>query len=176
MPTPFNIQQLLASVRKLERSLRAIGLPSFLARLPVWWLCWYYCTMLDDKITRVKRMHAKIGRSLATVRRMAADRCANMEMLDVDKSLCADVEASRTCLWELRGYCLDIGQMFARLGYSSDGLRRRQGQFLQLLGDTYETACMLQTELGSHDHAVLELLRAVQARERAARRPSSAAG
>lgn len=169
LPLSVSVQQLLASVRKLELQLRAVGLPRFLVRVPVCWLCWHYCRMLDNKIGRMRHVAAKFRKWLDTLRQMVAEGMARTELLDVDHSMRDDVESTKKTLWELRDYCIDIGRMFEQLGYTSANLRRKQSEFLLVVGTSYDTACKLQAELASHDNAVLALLRDMRARELANR-------
>jgi hypothetical protein len=168
VPVRVTLQRLLASVRSLEQQLRAIGLPHAMARLPVFWLCWHYCRILQRKIVRMRRIAAKFQHWLDTVRKMAADSAACLEMLDLDKGMTDEVESTRQRLWELRDCCLEIGAMFEQLGYASSRLRRSQDEFLRIIAASYEMAGLLQAELARHDNAVLALLRDMRARELAA--------
>jgi hypothetical protein len=63
----LSIEQLLLSVKKLERQICAAGLPMWMARLPVFCLSWYYCRMLDEKIARMQRVLQKFRKWLSFV-------------------------------------------------------------------------------------------------------------
>lgn len=167
-PVSMSIQRLLATVRRLEGRLRAFGLPPFLARLPVCWLCWHYCRMLDNKIARLRNVDGKFERWLAVVHKLSQAEASRLDLIDIDQSLSRDIEVSKNTMWELRGYCLDVAGMFERLGYSSARLQRRQLLFLQILSDSCARACVLQETMAAHDQHVLALLRAEQLRARAA--------
>ena len=168
VPIRISLERLLASVRWLERRSHAIGLPPVLARLPMRWLCWHYCRMLQRKIVRMRGISAKFRRWLAMVRKMASDGRASLELLDLDKGLTDAVESTRKSLWALRDCCLEIDTMFAQLGYASALLRRRQQELLQEIADSCALAGVLQTELSAHDDAVLARLRIMRAQELAA--------
>jgi hypothetical protein len=168
MPIRISLERLLASVRWLERRSRAFGLPPALARLPMRWLCWHYCRMLQRKIVRMRGICAKFGRWLVVVRQMASDGRTRLEMLDLDKGLTDAVESTRKSLLELRDCCLEIDTMFEQLGYVSDLLRRRQQELLQAIADANGLAGVLQAELSAHDDAVLARLRDLRAQELAA--------
>jgi hypothetical protein len=83
-----------------------------------------------------------------------------MELIDVDLSMRKDIELTKTTLWELRSYCLDVGRMFDQLSYKSARLQRRQAVFLKLLEDSCASACVMQDAVAAHDSAALALLRA----------------
>ncbi|MFA9219160.1 MAG: hypothetical protein ACEQSK_18920 [Sphingomonadaceae bacterium] len=156
------------TVRKLERRLLEAGLPRFLVRLPVWWLCWYYCRMLDVKIARMEIIRAKFSRWLPVVRSLGHDAGRRTEMIDMDRCLRADISSTRSAMWELRSYCIDVATRLAQLGYASDAMQRRQKLFLSMLEESCELAAMLLEEVDAHDNRALALLQAEQLRERAA--------
>jgi hypothetical protein len=168
LPVGQNVERLLDEVRKLERRLYAAGLPCFLARLPVWWLCWHYCRMLDGKIARMERIHGKFSRWLPVVRKLGVEEPSRTEMIDMDRGLRADIGSTRSAMWELRGYCIDIGSRFEKLGYVSASLQRRQKIFVGMLEESCQLASMLLDEVEAHDSQALALLQAEQLRERAA--------
>ncbi len=157
-----SIVQLLRTVKKIELGMRSIGLPSFLARLPVGCLCWYYCKLLDEKIARIGRIGEKIRRWRGTLQEMGREGPAQTELIDIDKGLHADLESTRKVLWELREVCLDVARMFERLGFSSAGLLRRQHAFLRVLEESYASAGMMQELLATHDQVAIALLRQQQ--------------
>jgi hypothetical protein len=59
---------LVASVQKLERTLATPACRAFVARLPVCWLCWHYCRMLDQKIARMRKIAGKFDSWGPTIR------------------------------------------------------------------------------------------------------------
>lgn len=162
----FNASQslvrLMDSIRKLEKTLVAAGVPRFLSRLPVCWLCWYYCRVLDEKIQRMEHVDRKFRKWLPIVRKMTQDGTRQRELIDIDRSMQGDIVVTRNTLWELRGFCIDIGAMFDRLGYSSARLQRRQQILLRLLEESCVAASTLIDEVAEHDRQALALLRAEQ--------------
>jgi hypothetical protein len=153
-----SIVQLLRAVKRIEHGMRFIGLPRFLARLPVGCLCWYYCKLLDEKIARIGRVGEKIRRWRGALQEMGREGPAQTELIDMDKGLHADLESTRKVLWELREVCLDVARMFERLGVSSTGLLRRQHIFLRVLEESYASAGMMQELLATHDKVAIALL------------------
>ncbi|WP_295999810.1 hypothetical protein [Rugamonas sp.] len=163
----LSIEQLLASVKKLEGSLRAAGLPPVLARLPLWCLGWYYCAMIDGKTTRILKIGARIGRWQAMVRKMKDDERCCTELIDMDQTMRRDLESTKQTLWELRGICLDVRQLFSNMNYDSARMARKQDAFLAAVGDVLEGASALQGAMASHDAAALSALRRLQAEPQA---------
>lgn len=161
-PTDASIERLLGAIRGLERSLRSVGLPRILSRLPLWWLCWHYCRMLDGKIERIGRLAGKFQNWLPMVRIMATTAPTRLELIDADQCLNRDIENTKTDLWALRNYCLDVARMFDNLGYASARMRRRQHRFLALVEQSCASACILQEEMAAHDRRARALLGAEQ--------------
>ena len=168
LPNGHSARNLVEAVRKLEESLNSAGLPRCVARLPVCWLSWHYCRVLDKKIVRIRRIAGKFERWRSSIDSISKDAAAQMEMIDVDRSMRDDIEFTKSTMWELRGYCIDVGRMFEQLGYQSAGLKRRQTAFLEILERSCASASGMQRALDAHDDAVLAFLRAEQLRERAA--------
>ncbi len=159
-PTGASARRLVASVQKLERSLRTAGLPRFVARLPVCWLSWYYCRMLDQKIHRMRRIAGKFDRWGPAIHEISPVAQEKLEMLDLDRSMRTDIEFTKGTMLELRDYCVDIGRLFDQLGYESAPLKRRQALFMQILDASCASASRMQDALTRHDEAVLAQLRA----------------
>lgn len=168
LPVSENLERMLEAVRELERRMHAAGLPRFVARLPAWWLCWYYCRMLDGKIARMDIIRGKFARWLPVVRQLSHEEVSRTELIDMDRGLRADISSTRSAMWDLRSYCLDVSRHFDRLGYRSEPLQRRQKIFLGLLEESCELASLLLDEVDAHDSLALSLLQAEQLRERAA--------
>ncbi|USX25233.1 hypothetical protein NHH73_21870 [Oxalobacteraceae bacterium OTU3CINTB1] len=166
LPIGDSTRRLIAAVKKLENTLNTVGLPRFVARLPVCWLCWHYCRTLDQKIVRIRRIAGKFEQWLPTIRDFGKEGPAQLELIDVDHSMRDDIEVTKKTMWELRGYCIDVGRMFEQLGYQSQGLKRRQAIFLQVLETSCVSASTMQEALVAHDTAVLAVLRAQQTHER----------
>jgi hypothetical protein len=160
LPTGASARRLVAAVQKLERNLNTVGLPRFVARLPVWWLSWHYCRMLDQKIARIKRIRGKFDRWGPAICEASPGAQEKMEMLDLDRSMRTDIEYTKGTMLELRDYCEDIGRMFDQLGYDSAALKRRQTAFMEILDASCASASRMQEALTRHDDAVLALLRA----------------
>lgn len=168
LPNGHSARSLIDAVRKLEESLNSAGLPRCVARLPVCWLSWHYCRVLDKKIVRIRRIAGKFEQWRSSIHRISKEAAARMELMDVDRSMRDDIEFTKSTMWELRGYCIDVGRMFEQLGYQSARLQRRQTAFLEILERSCESASGMQRALDAHDDAVLAFLRAEQLRERAA--------
>ena len=167
LPNGYSARRLVDAVRKLEDSLNSAGLPPFVARLPVCWLSWHYCRVLEKKIVRIRRIARKFEQWRSTIRNISKDAAAKMELIDMDRSMRDDIEFTKRTMAELRGYCIDVGCMFEQLGYQSARLRRRQADFLDVLDLSCASATSMQETLTAHDEAVLAFLRAEQLRERA---------
>jgi len=159
-PTGTSTRRLVASVQKLERTLATAGLPRFVARMPVWWLSWHYCRMLDQKIASMRRIAGKFERWGPAIREASPVAHEKLEMLDLDRSMRTDIEFTKGTMMELRDYCTDIGRMFQQLGYESAGLKRRQATLIEVLDASCASATRMQDALTRHDDAVLARLRA----------------
>ncbi|MET0320405.1 MAG: hypothetical protein ABW069_06770 [Duganella sp.] len=163
VPIGDSTRRLIAAVKKLEHTLHTAGLPRCFARMPVWWLCWHYCRMLDQKIARMRRIAQKFEQWVPAIRLADADQRARLEFIDIDHSMRDDIEVTKRTMWELRAYCIDIACMFDQLGYQSPRLRRRQQLFLSVLEHSCVSASTMQDMLVTHDSRVLALLQAQQA-------------
>ncbi|NYE61070.1 hypothetical protein FHW58_002222 [Duganella sp. 1224] len=160
LPTGASARRLVNAVQKLERNLATAGLPRFVARLPVCWLSWHYCRLLDQKIARIKRIRGKFDRWGPAICEASPVAREKKEMLDLDHSMRTDIEFTKSTMMELRDYCEDIGRLFDQLGYDSAGLKKRQAAFLEMLDASCASATRMQEALTRHDDAVLALLRA----------------
>jgi conjugal transfer/entry exclusion protein len=167
LPNRYSPHRLVDAVRKLEASLTSAGLPRWVARLPVCWLSWHYCRLLDKKIVRIQRIADKLGRWQRSIREISNDARSKTELMDIDRSMRGDIEFTKTTMSDLRSYCIDVGGMFEQLGYQSAALKRRQAAFLRILEASCVAANGMQEALTAHDDAVLAFLRAEQLRERA---------
>ncbi|WP_229258936.1 hypothetical protein [Duganella flavida] len=136
------------------------GLPRFVARLPVCWLSWHYCRMLDQKISRMRKIAGKFDSWGPTIREISPRAQEKLEMLDLDRSMRTDIEFTKTTMMELRDYCVDIGRLFEQLGYQSAGLHRRQTMLMEVLEASCASASRMQEALTQHDEMVLARLRA----------------
>jgi len=170
VPLGDSTRRLIAAVKKLEHSLRTAGLPRWMARLPVFWLCWHYCRMLDQKTVRMQRIAGKFESWLPAMRAADQDKLAQLEFVDTDHSMRDDIGVTRQTMWELRAYCIDIATMFDELGYKSARLRQRQQLFLSVLEHACVMASIMQDALTAHDAQVLALLQERQ-RQGAANAP-----
>jgi hypothetical protein len=168
LPNRYSPHRLVDAVRKLEASLNSAGLPRCVARLPVCWLSWHYCRLLDKKIIRLQSIADKLGRWQKSIHDISNDARSKTELMDIDRSMRGDIEFTKTTMWDLRTYCIDIGGMFEQLGYQSAALKRRQAAFLRILETSCAAASGMQQALSAHDDAVLDFLRAEQLRERGA--------
>jgi len=171
MPRPslsISIERLLVSVKRLEGGLRTAGLPPVLARLPACWLCWHYCAMIEGKTVRIARIGARLSHWLSALRRMDGNPAARAELIDLDQAMRRDLDATKQPLWELRGICLDVCQLFSRIGYASARLQRKQDAFLREIDTVLDLTHALQQAVAEHDRAALALLRALEAERRMA--------
>lgn len=158
IPVGDSTRRLIAAVKKLEQSLRTAGLPRWMARLPVFWLSWHYCRMLDQKTVRMQRVASKFDAWLPAIRAADHDPLAQLEFVDTDHAMHDDIDATKHTMWELRAYCIDIATMFDELGYKSARLRQRQQSFLSVLEHACVMASTMQDALLAHDAQVLALL------------------
>ncbi|MDR7050840.1 hypothetical protein J2X54_003327 [Duganella sp. 3397] len=162
VPVGDSTRHLIAAVKKLEHSLHTSGLPRWMSRLPVWWLSWHYCRMLDHKIARMRRIARKFESWLPAIRAADQDSRTRLEFIDLDHAMHDDIDATRQTMWELRAYCIDIATMFGQLGYQSAQLNRRQRLFLSVIEQTCVQAATMQETLVAHDTRVLALLQQSQ--------------
>jgi len=177
MPRPslsISLERLLVSVKRIEGGLRSAGLPPVLARLPVCWLCWHYCAMIDGKTARIDRIGGRLGHWLSALRRIDGNSAARTELIDLDQAMRRDLESTKHTLWELRGICLDVRGLFSGIGYASARLQRKQDAFLRAVDTALERVHALQQALVEHDSAALVLLRE-QAAERLPAPPADVA-
>jgi hypothetical protein len=155
-------RRLIAAVKKLEHSLSTAGLPRWMSRLPVWWLSWHYCRMLDQKIDRMRRIARKFELWLPAIRAADQHHLAQLEFIDTDHVMRDDIDVTRHTMWELRAYCIDIATMFDQLAYRSARLQQRQQLFLSVIEHACVQAATMQDALLAHDAQVLALLQARQ--------------
>ncbi|MES2263345.1 MAG: hypothetical protein V4724_32890 [Pseudomonadota bacterium] len=162
-PVNASIEAMLLRLKKLEGQLRAAGIPAFLARLPCSLLGLHYCMTMEAKIGRVQRIAERIKAWLASVQALSARPEAQTELIDVSLGMRNDIEVTKRTLRDLRAICLEVSELFSQAGYKSARLARLQARFVQLLTESYETACVLQVALAAHDRRALALLRQMQA-------------
>ncbi|MET0264087.1 MAG: hypothetical protein ABW202_00600 [Duganella sp.] len=166
VPVGDSTRRLIAAVKKLESTLHTAGLPRWMARMPVWWLCWHYCRTLDQKIARMQRIARKFDQWLPSLRAADGVKLNKLEFIDIDRTMRDDIEATKRTMCDLRAYCVEVARMFDQLGYQSAGLRQRQNVFLAVLDNSCMSASAMQEALASHDQQVLALLQASQIDER----------
>lgn len=149
----------LQKLRKMETRLSRAGLPACLARLPVWALSLIYCVMMRGKAARIGRIEQRIGDWLGTIKDLSRHEKGRTELVDLDSSMRNDIETTKRTLLALREACLDIGTMFASIGFRSRLLASTQQAFMTAVDTSCATAMALQLALQSHDRCALALLR-----------------
>lgn len=160
VPIVDSTRRLIAAVKKLEHSLHTAGLPRFVARLPVRWLCWYYCRMLGQKTVRMQRIAHKFERWLPAIEAAAHDKVARLEFIDMDHGMRDDIEVTKRTMRDLRHHCIDIARIFDQLGYQSLRLRQQQAMFVAVLESACTAASAMQAAVHAHDADVLARLQA----------------
>ncbi|NRR28593.1 hypothetical protein HSX11_00025 [Oxalobacteraceae bacterium] len=159
LPLNISIERLLESVRRLEHTLGAAGLPRWMARLPLGLIAWHYCAMLDEKIARISRIGARMQGWERTLKEFMRSDESKTEFIDVDQRMQRDLEATRLGLWELRTVGLDVARCFEGLDYGAARLRARQTRFVIALEEVCAIAAALQLMVSAHDQSALHLLR-----------------
>jgi hypothetical protein len=175
-PLLANIGGLLRRFQRAEAWLRHAGLPSRLARAPMWVLCLQYCMMMRGKTTRIAKVGERIGRWLETITALSTNEKARLELLDMDCGMRNDIESTKRTLLQLRELCVDVGSLFGSIGFTAAILDRTQGTFLQVVDESCSTATTLQRALQLHDERALLLLRQMQDAEREPALAGSAGG
>jgi hypothetical protein len=173
-PLVASIGGLLKKFKRFETQLRKLGLPLFLAQLPTWLLCFNYCLMMEGKTARIARIAQRIQRWLSTVRELSAHEKARSELIDIDRGMRDDIEATKRTLLQLRELCVDIGALFLSIGFRSWMLERTQKAFLKVVDLSCDTATTLQGALEAHDNRALSILRQEQAQQIAAKASAEA--
>jgi hypothetical protein len=169
-PLLASIGGMLRKFKRAEAWLRHAGLPTFLARVPIWLLCVHYCLMMRGKTGRIARIGYKIDRWLATITELSRHEKARVELIDVDHGMRNDIESTKKTLLLLRELCVDVGTLFGSIGFHSVILARTQREFLAVVDESCDTATTLQRALELHDARALALLRQMHELERAASR------
>jgi len=173
-PLLTSINGLLQKFKRFETAARQFGMPLFLAQLPTWLLCLNYCIMMEGKTARIARISRRIQRWLGTVRELSAHEKARTELIDVDKGMRDDIEATKRSLMQLRELCISIGTLFGSIGYRSWMLDRTQRAFIKVVDLSCELSTKLQGALEAHDNRALSLLRQEQAQKLAAKASAAA--
>lgn len=162
----MNQDSLLASIggmlrrfKRAEAWLRKAGLPTSLARVPVWILCLQYCLMMRGKTARIARIGERIGHWLETITGLSHNEKARLELLDMDRGMRNDIESTKRTLLLLRELCVDVGGLFDSIGFKSRILAGTQQSFLAVVEESCATATTLQRVLDTHDARALALLR-----------------
>ncbi|WP_338758707.1 hypothetical protein [Massilia sp. METH4] len=168
-PLLASIGGMLRRFKRAEAWLRKAGLPTFLARVPLWLLCLQYCMMMRGKTARITRIAERIAHWLDTITELSQHEKARLELLDMDSGMRNDIESTKRTLLQLRELCTDVGGMFSSIGFSSTFLDNTQETFLVVVDDACVTATTLQRALEMHDTRALALLRELHEAERASR-------
>jgi len=162
-PLVASIGELLKKFKRFETQMRKFGMPLFLAQLPTWFLCLNYCIMMEGKTARITRISRRIQRWLGSVRELSSHEKARTELIDIDRGMRDDIEATKRTLLQLRELCVSIGSLFGSIGFRSRILDRTQRGFLKVIDPSCETATTLQGALEAHDNRALSILRQQQA-------------
>lgn len=171
-PMLASIGGMLNKFKRAEDWLRKAGLPTFLARVPVWLLCVHYCIMMEGKTTRISRIAQRIARWLETIEELAQNDKARMELIDIDCGMRNDIESTKRTLFVLRELCVDVGRLFGSIGFRSRILDRTQKAFMAVVDESCTTATTLQRALELHDNRALLLLRELQEAEKSGSSPA----
>ncbi len=166
-PLLASIGGMLRRFKRAEAWLRNAGLPTSLARVPVWLLCVHYCLMMRGKTARITRIAERIARWLETITELAQHADARTELIDMDGGMRNDIESTKRTLVLLRELCVDVGGMFHSIGFESRFLAHTQETFLAVADESCITATTLQRAIEMHDTRALLLLRQMEAAERA---------
>ncbi|WP_426322642.1 hypothetical protein [Pseudoduganella sp. R-43] len=162
-----NLGALLRRCKKMEATMRGVGLPSFLACLPLALLAWQYALMLHQKNANINRISRRIQRWQGTVSQLSAHEYARTEFIDLDRKMRADIEGACASMRTLRDLCLDICEMFSVVGYQSAMLTRGRDRF----DATVREACRLSQSLidlvDAHDRRALAIRQQLHAIEQA---------
>lgn len=154
------LRRLQALARQAERWLVLRVLPQIMASLPLCFLCWRHCRMLDGKIVRLHNISSKLERWQRTIRAYGSDPRAQLELLDVDHAMRNEMAATRDMLWGLRADCIDVERMFNQFGHRSSRLQQRQAALMTVLDQCCVAASTVLAVIAEHDAAVLQRLRA----------------
>jgi len=173
-PLIASIGGLLQKFKRFETRMRQLGLPLFVAQLPTWVLCLNYCMMMEGKTARITRISRRIQRWLGSVRELSNHEKARTELIDIDRGMRDDIEATKRTLLQLRELCVNIGTLFGNIGFTSKILDRTQRAFLKVVDLSCETATTLQGALEAHDDRALLILRQQQAVQLAAEASAAA--
>lgn len=161
-----SIGGMLRQFKRAEAWLRKVGLPTSLARVPVWVLCLQYCIMMRKKTARITRIAERIAHWLETITALSRSDKARLELLDMDGGMRNDIESTKRTLLLLRELCVDVGSMFHSIGFKARILANTQQTFLALVDESCGTATTLQRALEMHDARALALLRAMEEADR----------
>jgi hypothetical protein len=164
-PLVASISALLNKFKRYETQMRKFGMPLFLAQLPTWFLCLNYCLMMEGKTARIARIARRIQRWLATIRELSAHEKARTELIDIDRGMRDDIEATKRTLLQMRALCVEIGVQFLGIGFRSWILERSQKAFLAAVDLSCDLATTLQGALEAHDNRALFILRQEQAQQ-----------
>ncbi|GGY08956.1 hypothetical protein GJV26_05165 [Massilia dura] len=166
-PLLASIGGMLRRFKRAEAWLRNAGLPTSLARVPVWLLCMHYCLMMRGKTARITRIAERIARWLETITELAQHESARTELIDMDGGMRNDIESTKRTLLLLRELCVDVGGMFRSTGFKSRFLEHTQETFMAVADESFMTATTLQRAIEMHDTRALSLLREMEEAERA---------
>ena len=167
-PLLASIGGILRRFKRAEACLRNAGLPTSLARIPVWALCLHYCITMRGKTVRIARIGERIARWLETIVEVSQHEKARFELLDMDGGMRNDIESTKRTLLLLREVCVDVGGMFHSIGFKARILENTQEKFLAVVEECCTTATTLQRAFEMHDMRALALLRETDEAQRPA--------
>lgn len=152
-----NITALLRRCKDLESAMRKVGIPAFLACLPMALLALQYTLMLRDKNASISRISGKIDGWTATVREMSAHEIGRSEFIDLDRKMRGDIEGACDSMRTLRDLCVEICAMFSAVGYESRMLQRGRDRFDAAVNEACRRSQSLLTALDEHDRRALAI-------------------
>ncbi|MYN02023.1 hypothetical protein GTP41_07895 [Pseudoduganella sp. DS3] len=152
-----NIAAVLRRCKELESSMRKVGIPAFLACLPVTLLALQYALMLREKNAGISRISGKIEGWTATVRELSAHEHGRSEFIDLDRKMRGDIEGACESMRALRDLCVEICAMFSAFGYESGMLRRCRDRFDTAVNEACRRSQLLMTAVDEHDRRALAI-------------------
>jgi len=152
-----NISALLRRCKELESAMRKVGIPAFLACLPLALLAMQYALMLRDKNASISRISGKIDGWTATVRELSAHELGRSEFIDLDRKMRGDIEGACDSMRTLRDLCVEICTMFRAVGYESRMLQRCCDRFDAAVNEACRRSQLLLTAVDEHDRRALAI-------------------
>lgn len=162
-----NIVSVLRRCKELEKAMRKVGIPSFLACLPLSLLALQYALMLREKNANISRISGRIKGWLATVQELSAHERGRSEFIDLDHKMRGDIEGACDSMRNLRDLCVEICAMFSAVGYESGLLQRGRDRFDESVKEACRLSQSLVDAVTDHDRRALAIRQQEHAIEQA---------